>query len=60
MLQQLQNVASCRVSLKGAARLVRSMRGLRDGSRDRVLPIFPPTSVELLSAQMQLVSSLLR
>ncbi|XP_024867704.1 mitochondrial import inner membrane translocase subunit TIM44 [Temnothorax curvispinosus] len=50
----LQNVASCRANLKGAARLVRSTRSLRDGSRDRVLsPTLPPTSTELLDTQMQ-------
>ncbi|XP_011698831.1 PREDICTED: mitochondrial import inner membrane translocase subunit TIM44, partial [Wasmannia auropunctata] len=51
----LQNVASRRVSLNGAARLVRSTRSLRDGSRERVLSptLPPPSAVELLGAQAQ-------
>ncbi|XP_011255310.1 mitochondrial import inner membrane translocase subunit TIM44 isoform X1 [Camponotus floridanus] len=51
-----QNIASCRASLRGATRSVQSTRNLRNGSRERLsLRTLPPTSVEMLNVQMQLI-----
>ncbi|XP_011255311.1 mitochondrial import inner membrane translocase subunit TIM44 isoform X2 [Camponotus floridanus] len=50
------NIASCRASLRGATRSVQSTRNLRNGSRERLsLRTLPPTSVEMLNVQMQLI-----